>query len=121
MHTMYARYLLGFKKAQKALIITGNSSTKFPLCEISLSVSTLCSLCAVDDDMCEDMEEGVEKEFYTFKLHARKSTITLSARSAEDVSEWTAALQDVIDSSPTIQTITERVILEIIVSTSIFQ
>ena len=73
----------------------------------------LCSLCAAD--MCEDSEVA-ESGVFTFKLHARKNTITLSARSAEEASEWISALQDVIDSSPAIQTITERVILEIIVS-----
>jgi hypothetical protein len=65
--------------------------------------------------MCEDTE-ATGTDYYTFKLHARKTSITLSARTAEEVSEWISALQDIIDASPTIQTITERVILEIIVS-----
>ncbi len=71
------------------------------------------SLCAVD--LCDDAEVQ-ETGYYTFKLHARKSSISLSAKSADEVNEWIAYLQDVIDSCPTIQTITERVILEIIVS-----
>ena len=66
--------------------------------------------------MYEDAE-ATEAGYYTFKLHARKTSIALSARTAEEVSEWVSALQDVIDGCPTIQTITERVILEIIVST----
>ena len=53
---------------------------------------------------------------YTFKLHARKSTYALSARTADDANEWLLALQDAIDSTPTVQTITERLVLEIIVS-----
>ena len=64
--------------------------------------------------MCDESEVA-ETGFYTFKLHARKTSIALSARSAEEVNEWVATLQDVIDTCPTIQTITERVILEIIV------
>ena len=73
----------------------------------------LSSLCAVD--VCDE-SEAEETGYHSFKLHARKSTITLSAKSVEEVNEWVAMLQDVIDTSPTIQTITERVILEIIVS-----
>lgn len=53
---------------------------------------------------------------YTFKLHARKSTYALSARTADDANEWLLALQDAIDSTLTVQTITERLVLEIIVS-----
>ncbi len=52
---------------------------------------------------------------YTFKLHARKSTVSLSARTVDDANEWMLAIQDAIDSTPTVQTITERLILEIIV------
>ncbi len=72
----------------------------------------VCSLCAVD--MYDDSEVE-ETGCYTFKLHARKNTLVLSAKSAMEASEWISALQDAIDSCPTIQTITERVILEIIV------
>ena len=50
-----------------------------------------------------------------FKLHARKNTVVLSAKTAMEASEWISALQDAINTCPTIQTITERVILEIIV------
>ena len=53
--------------------------------------------------------------YYTFLLHARKSTLELTAKHAEDAAEWLAALQDAIDSTPPIQTLTERLILEIIV------
>ena len=52
---------------------------------------------------------------YTFKVHARKITLSLSCRTAVEANEWVAAIQDAIDTCPTIQTITERVILEIIV------
>lgn len=73
----------------------------------------LSSLCAVD--VCDEAE-AKETGYYSFKLHARKNTITLSAKSVEEVNEWVSMLQDMIDTSPTIQTVTERVILEIIVS-----
>ena len=71
------------------------------------------SLCGVE--MSNEAEVS-ETDFYTFRLYARKSTIALSVKSADEANEWIAAIQDVIDSCPTIQTITERVILEIIVS-----
>lgn len=57
---------------------------------------------------------------YTFKLHARKTTYSLSARSLDDANDWVLALQDAIDSTPTVQTITERLVLEIIVSQHTF-
>lgn len=77
--------------------------------EVSVFVPSLCAV-----DVCDEAESK-ESGYYTFKLHARKSSIVLSAKTAEEVNEWVTALQDVIDSCPTIQTITERVILEIIV------
>ena len=77
-------------------------------------LTIIYSLCAVD--VCDETE-AEESGYYTFKLHARKNTISLSAKTMDEVNEWVGTLQDVIDNCPTIQTITERVILEIIVST----
>lgn len=54
--------------------------------------------------------------YYTFKLHARKSTYAFSARTEIEANEWIINLQDAIDTCPAIQTITERLVLEIIVS-----
>ena len=67
-------------------------------------------LCAVDTFSEEEAMKGA----YTIKLHTRKTTYRLNASSAEGVSEWISALQDAIDSCPPIQTVTERLILEII-------
>ena len=53
--------------------------------------------------------------FFTFKLHARKSSYTFSARTETDANDWILNLQDAIDTCPAIQTITERLVLEIIV------
>ena len=68
----------------------------------------------------------------TFSLHARKTTLKLTAKNAEEADEWILALQDVsqpqrhssnkiileflqaIDSCPPIQTVTERLVLEMI-------
>ena len=71
------------------------------------------SLCAVDS---YDEAEVEKTGYYTFKLHTRKSSIALSAKTVDEANEWIAALQDVIDSCPIMQTITERIILDIIVS-----
>lgn len=69
----------------------------------------------------------------TFSLHARKTTLKLTAKSSEEADEWIMALQDVshpyeavwkslkvlnfaqaIDNCPPIQTVTERLVLEMI-------
>jgi len=68
-----------------------------------------------------DESEVEETGCYTFKLHARKNTLVLSAKTAMEASEWISALQDAIDSCPAIQTITERVILEIIVRLGVLE
>lgn len=70
------------------------------------------SLCAVD---AFDELEVAGTECFTFNVHARKNSVSLSSKTAQEASEWISAIQDAIDSCPTIQTITERVILEIIV------
>jgi myosin X len=60
-----------------------------------------------------DEAESSEGPF-TFSLHARKTTLKLTAKTSEEADEWIGSLQDAIDSCPPIQTVTERLVLEMI-------
>jgi myosin X len=74
-------------------------------------------LCAVD---LYDEEEVKETGMYTFRLHSRKTTYHLTAKTVEEANEWVVSLQYAIDSCMPIQTMTERLVLEIIVSLCVF-
>jgi hypothetical protein len=70
-------------------------------------------LCSIDP-----LSEAQHKEtgYFTVRLHARRHIHELSTKSQEEATKWMIALQDAIDSSPPIQTLTERLILSLIVN-----
>ena len=60
--------------------------------------------------------EFKETGYYAVYLHARRHIHQLKTKSLEEANKWIIALQDAIDSCPPIQTLTERLILNLIVS-----
>ena len=75
------------------------------------------SLCSIDP-----LSEAQHKEtgYYTLYLHARRHIHELSTKSLDEATKWTIALQDAIDACQSIQTLTERLILSLIVSFRLF-
>ena len=59
--------------------------------------------------------ESKETGYYTVYLHARRHIHQLKTKSLDEANKWIIALQDAIDNCAPIQTLTERLILNLIV------
>ena len=93
-------------------LLTGNYSCKTVLLFFHL-LFPMDSLCSIDP---LNETEFKESGYYTIRLHARRHIHELSTKNLDEANKWIIALQDAIDSSQPIQTLTERLILSLIVS-----
>ena len=60
-----------------------------------------------------DEAASVSKNEWTFTVHSRRKSYSLSAKTQADCYRWVNAVQDVIDNSPLIETPTEKLIEEL--------
>ena len=67
----------------------------------------MCSVIPPDD------AEAATKGEWTFIVHSRRKSYQLTTKTQADANRWINAIQDVIDSSPIIETPTEKLIDEL--------
>ncbi|XP_046839992.1 unconventional myosin-X-like isoform X2 [Xenia sp. Carnegie-2017] len=73
----------------------------------SILLNSLCSV--IPPSSQEDAKEGD----YVFDVNGRKRTYILHAKNEEEGTKWTSAIQDVIESKPTIETPFSKLITEV--------
>jgi myosin X len=60
-----------------------------------------------------DETDAATKEEWTFTVHSRRKSYQLSTKTQADANRWINAIQDIIDSSPLIETPTDKLIDEL--------
>ena len=73
----------------------------------SIPINSLCSVIPPDE------ATSAQKGEWSFIVHSRRKSYTLSTKTQADANRWINAIQDVIDSSPPIETPTEKLIDEL--------